>query len=165
MAKMNRKKIFCIDWEEPEMHASTEKKLMCKATIINEQGNEEIKWVDAGPKTKKPVKKAFRDKVDAAQAKQIMKERAEKAVKKSAKSSRKSTAKSSRKSTAKSTAQNSAAVSDVPLEEPELVDTEETILRRDPKKAKQRAVAMKKALWKGKQKVLGHQAKILKGGF
>ena len=157
MAKMNRKKIFCIDWEEPEMHASTEKKLMCKATIINEQGNEEIKWVDAGPKTKKPVKKAFRDKVDAAQAKQIMKERAEKAVKK--------TAKSSRKSTAKSTAQNSAAVSDVPLEEPELVDTEETILRRDPKKAKQRAVAMKKALWKGKQKVLGHQAKILKGGF
>ena len=94
-----------------------------------------------------------------------MKERAEKAVKKSAKSSRKSTAKSSRKSTAKSTAQNSAAVSDVPLEEPELVDTEETILRRDPKKAKQRAVAMKKALWKGKQKVLGHQAKILKGGF
>ena len=157
MAKMNRKKIFCIDWEEPEMHASTEKKLMCKATIINEQGNEEIKWVDAGPKTKKSVKKAFRDKVDAAQAKQIMKERAEKAVKK--------TAKSSRKSTAKSTAQNSAAVSDVPLEEPELVDTEETILRRDPKKAKQRAVAMKKALWKGKQKVLGHQAKILKGGF
>ena len=140
---MSRKRVFCTDWKKAEEKEVRQKKWMCDVTIVNKNGEEEHKLVPGKAKGDgAPISKAYSTKVALADAREILKKRAEKAAKKgtgrgrkrttasssahsTAASSSRSTAASSARSSAHSTAHQSAAVSDSDYGMPVLMDDDE----------------------------------------
>ena len=107
MTDIKRKRIFCIDYDPPKEHEQTVKRMMCYATIINNEGKEQKIWVPGSEDTGKPIQKAYQTKVDVHRAKEIIAERNRRKASKGTRGPRKSA-----KSSAKHSAAHTPAVTD-----------------------------------------------------